>query len=79
VCIHLLCSTQALDLRIRQLGDLLPVQTGKGSAWLHEKLRHHVPFVSEDRFLHRDLQTIERLYEELTAQAQAFFGEIGQA
>lgn len=76
VCIHLLCSSQALDLRLKQLGDLLPLKAGQGVTALHNTLRKIVPFISEDRFLHRDLQAIEGAYEELVACAAAFFEEI---
>lgn len=76
VCIHLLCSSQALDLRRKQLGDLVPVQVGKGTDALHGALRRIVPFIHEDRLLHRDLQLIEAAYEELAALASLFFGEI---
>lgn len=57
--IHLLCSTQALELRMRQL-DAWGIQSNPSafSAMLLKKVRSLVPFMEVDRLIYDDLQAL---------------------
>lgn len=74
LCIHLLCSSQAVDLRLRQLSRMGDFRMGKGSQLLYEALRKHIAFIEQDRLLEQDLKRIQALRPTLEQLAWQFFG-----
>jgi histidine ammonia-lyase len=58
---HWLTAAQALDLRQKQLETHnLSAQMGKGSAKAYAKVREVVSFIDEDRFLHADIDNLQK-------------------
>jgi histidine ammonia-lyase len=56
LAIELMCAAQALDFR-------RPLKSGKGVEAAHAAIRSRVPFLEEDRELHRDISTLRSLLD----------------
>ncbi|MEO1339358.1 MAG: aromatic amino acid lyase, partial [Myxococcota bacterium] len=56
LAIELLCACQAIDL--------IGLQPGAGVAAVHRTIRQEVPSLAEDRVLHNDIVTVERMIED---------------
>jgi histidine ammonia-lyase len=54
IAIEFLCAAQAYDLLNRQR----PLEAGKGTQAAHRVIRRHVPYLSHDRELYRDIEAI---------------------
>lgn len=57
LAIELLCGTQAADLR-------KPLQLGRGTQIIYEKIRKDVKIIKQDRELHKDIDKIRKLITE---------------
>jgi histidine ammonia-lyase len=84
MAIELLCASQGLDFRMTEdtvcnVGsEHSPLLPGPGVLAAHKLVRKHIPFLEEDRELHKDIATAERLIasgELLNAVEQAI-GEL---
>jgi len=54
IAIELLCAAQAYDL----LTESRPLKSGKGTREAYRVIRRHVPYMAQDRELHRDIATM---------------------
>ncbi|MFN2136988.1 MAG: histidine ammonia-lyase [Candidatus Promineifilaceae bacterium] len=60
VAIELLCAAQGVDFRLRELGRSAAA-LGEGTRVAYELIRQHVPFLSADRPLAPDIETLRAL------------------
>jgi histidine ammonia-lyase len=67
LAIELLVAAQALDLR-------LPLKPGVGAQAAYSVIRSHVPHMSEDRELHRDIQVVRELLPAIDEAARRAAG-----
>ena len=67
LAIELLVAAQALDLR-------LPLRAGAGAAAAHAIIRAKVPYMEQDRELHRDITAVRDLLPEIERAARASAG-----
>ncbi len=59
LAIELLCSTQAIDLRIRKMNNKGTL--GKGTKIIWETIREYVPVLTEDKILNNDIKKLSWL------------------
>jgi histidine ammonia-lyase len=61
LAIELLCAAQAVDLRIRRIGEKT---LGRGTRALYRSIREHVPFVERDQYLKDYLDSVRALVDD---------------
>ncbi len=74
IAIELLAAAQAVDLRIKQEGGKL----GKGTQAVYNVVRKYVPFLSEDRPLYKDIETLKNVVQsgEILNEVEKSIGEL---
>jgi histidine ammonia-lyase len=74
IAIELLCAAQAYDL----LSESHPLTAGRGTREAYRVIRRHVPYMEEDRELHKDMETMVNVLRsgEILEAVEAAVGRI---
>jgi histidine ammonia-lyase len=74
IAIELLCAAQAYDL----LTESHPLTAGRGTREAYRVIRRHVPYMEEDRELHKDMETMVNVLRsgEILEAVEAAVGRI---